>query len=277
MVVFNRDFDIPGNISKEEIERALSKLLSDENLRLSERNRKFIYFVVNETIAGRGGRIKAYSIGVDVFGRSEDFDPNVDPIVRIEATRLRSALDAYYCGPGAGDDVKIIMKPGSYIPVFEGLSRANTLACPRPIAAVPIPFAGRLIVVNHGTDPRNRRAYTCGALLVNALAQRLIQASYRVFWGPLPHLKARARNVKDITGCEDSAFYVEISILPITGGRRHVWSISDLETGELRGLGDMDQVGDEPASAAWVSELTERVFGSVASATDAAAVARQRQ
>jgi hypothetical protein len=272
MAVVDKNSVTNSGISKVVIESALSKLISNENLRLSERNRKFIHFVVQEAVAGRGERIKAYSIGVDVFGRGEDFDPNVDPIVRIEATRLRSALEAYYSGPGANDDIKIIMRPGSYIPVFETLSGPQ--GCPRLVA--PVPFPSRLILVNHGTDPRNRQAHICGTLLVNALAQKLIGESYRVFFGSSPHQKARTRSVRDLVRSDDTVFCVEISVLPITGGRRHVWSIFDLETGELCGLGDIDQVSDELTSASWVSELTDRIFGSVTSVTNSAAAMAER-
>ena len=71
------------------VQAALAKLMLDTQLKISTRNRRFLDFVVRETLAGRSDRIKAYSIAVDVFGRSEDFDPSTDPIVRIEATRLR--------------------------------------------------------------------------------------------------------------------------------------------------------------------------------------------
>ena len=88
--------------SSEDVLSALQALFANDALRISERNRRFLSFVVTQTIEGRSDRIKAYSIGVDVFGRDDSFDPTVDPIVRIEATRLRSALTAYYDGMGGG-------------------------------------------------------------------------------------------------------------------------------------------------------------------------------
>jgi hypothetical protein len=275
MVVSNKNIVLHSDISQIVIESALDRLLSSEHLRLSERNRKFITFVVKEAIAGRSERIKAYSIGVDVFGRGEDFDPNVDPIVRIEATRLRSALEAYYSGPGAGDDIKIVMKPGSYIPAFEGLSPI-ALDRPRLVSSGPSPLPSRIIVLRHGTDPRNRQAHGCGALLVNALAQRLMADSYRVFFGCAPRPKQRSRSISATPIDDDRIFCVEISILPMTGGRRHAWSISNLKTGELHGLWNMDQ-SDELASASSVSELTDRIFGSVTSVMAAACASAERQ
>lgn len=276
MVVSNKNIVLHGDISQIVIESALDRLLSSEHLRLSERNRKFITFVVKEAIAGRSERIKAYSIGVDVFGRGEDFDPNVDPIVRIEATRLRSALEAYYSGPGADDDIKIVMRPGSYIPIFEGLSPI-ALDRPRLVSSWLSPLPSRLIVLRHGTDPRNRQAHGCGALLVNALAQRLMSDSYRVFFGSVPRPKQRARSAKDTPIDDDSIFCVEISILPMTGGRRHAWSILNLKTGELHGLGNIDQLSNELASASSVSELTDKIFGSVTSVMAATCASAERQ
>src|SRR5271170_4280666 len=100
------------------VESALETLLIEDRLRLSERNRRFLAFVVSEALAGREDRIKAYSVGVDVFGRGADFDPTIDPIVRIEATRIRSALASYYDKFGSENQIRITIPPGSYVPVF---------------------------------------------------------------------------------------------------------------------------------------------------------------
>src|SRR5262245_44954438 len=67
---------------------------------ISDRGRRFLRFVVEETVAGRGDRIKAYSIGTQVFERSDTFDPQYDPVVRIEAGRIRRALERYYLVAG---------------------------------------------------------------------------------------------------------------------------------------------------------------------------------
>ena len=102
----------------EDVRQAVSKLLADGEFRASKRNRRFLDFVVEETLEGRGDRIKAYTIAVDVFGRSTDFDPSTDPIVRIEAARLRTALRDYYDGPGATADLRIVLPLGRYLPEF---------------------------------------------------------------------------------------------------------------------------------------------------------------
>ncbi len=70
------------------------------------------------TFAGEGDQIKEYSIAVDVFGRPDSFDQDVDSIVRVEANRLRKRLAEYYSGEGAGNRMRITVPVGQYIPVF---------------------------------------------------------------------------------------------------------------------------------------------------------------
>ena len=73
---------------------------------------------MTETLSGRADRIKAYSIAVEVFGRGASFDPQSDPVVRIEAGRVRRALERYYLTAGSSDPIAITIPKGSYVPVF---------------------------------------------------------------------------------------------------------------------------------------------------------------
>ena len=85
-----------------------------------ERARKFLAYVIEEAIAGRADRIKAYSIATEVFGRDPSFDALTDPAVRIEAGRIRRALERYYLVAGRNDPVIIKIPKGAYVPTFEG-------------------------------------------------------------------------------------------------------------------------------------------------------------
>ena len=78
------------------IRAQLKRILESEEFRASDKQRKFLGFVVDETLKDRASQIKGYTIAVSVYGRSEKFDPQVDPIVRVEAGRLRRALEHYY-------------------------------------------------------------------------------------------------------------------------------------------------------------------------------------
>lgn len=114
-----------------EIGMALQSVTSHELMRKSPKLQAFLTFVVSETLAGRGGRLKAYSIAVAALGKHTDFDPATDPIVRVEASRLRRCLDVYYAADGKDDPIRITMPTGSYQPIF-----ARTAVVPKVAKAV---------------------------------------------------------------------------------------------------------------------------------------------
>jgi adenylate cyclase len=101
-----------------EVRAHLEALLRNEALAISDRNRRFLAYIVEETLAGRGDRIKAYNVALTAFDRTDDFDPQTDPIVRIEASRLRRALEHYYLTAGKADSLRIGIPKGSYVATF---------------------------------------------------------------------------------------------------------------------------------------------------------------
>lgn len=105
------------DFTPEMVRNQLARLLASKDFRASRRLKDFLAFIVEETLAGRAGNIKAYNIAVGVFGRSEKFDPILDPIVRVEAGKLRSHLERYYL-LHQSDPLHISIPRGSYVPVF---------------------------------------------------------------------------------------------------------------------------------------------------------------
>jgi tetratricopeptide (TPR) repeat protein len=111
-----------------EIRAELDRILTSHVFSGARRPSDFLRFVVENVLKGGGGRIKEYLIGVDVFGRSSQYDPRLDPVVRIEAGRLRTKLGQYYAGPGKDDPIVIDLPKGSYVPEFRRQPRAAGLA-----------------------------------------------------------------------------------------------------------------------------------------------------
>jgi hypothetical protein len=112
-----------------DVRKALEKVTASPILAKSPQLVNFLTYTIEETLAGRGDRLKAYTIATDALGRGADFDPQIDPIVRVEAGRLRRALDAYYADEGRHDRLVIDLPRGSYIPRFRPNSRlAGVLA-----------------------------------------------------------------------------------------------------------------------------------------------------
>jgi TolB-like protein/Tfp pilus assembly protein PilF len=114
---------------------AVERILNSSNFSASERNRRFLRYIVDETLDGRADRIKGYSVGVAVFNRDTSFDPQLDPIVRIEASRLRRSLDYYYVAGGKDDEICITIPKGSYVPVFTTRDATSPPADDPPISS----------------------------------------------------------------------------------------------------------------------------------------------
>ena len=113
---------------EEKIRDQLRTILASDDFDASQRNRNFLSYVVDELLVGRGNRVKAYNIATSVFGRSEDFDPQVDSIVRIEASRLRRSLKHYYLMSGRDDPIRFILPKGTYVPTVETVNVTAPIA-----------------------------------------------------------------------------------------------------------------------------------------------------
>ena len=104
---------------QEAIRQQLDRILHSGPFHQSRRRQRFLEYLVNETLAGRGERLKGYNVALEVFDRPETFDPILDPIVRIEAARLREKLREYYGADGQGDLIHIDLPKGTYTPQIE--------------------------------------------------------------------------------------------------------------------------------------------------------------
>ncbi|MCF3933760.1 hypothetical protein L1787_10070 [Acuticoccus sp. M5D2P5] len=100
------------------VREQLARIVASPDFGASNRNRRFLEYIVTETLGGHQNHIKAYTIATCVFGRGADFDPQIDSIVRIEAGRLRRMLERYYLTAGRADPVIISIPKGCYVPEF---------------------------------------------------------------------------------------------------------------------------------------------------------------
>ena len=107
-----------------DILQQLDRIRSSSEFDVPERARQFFAYVVGETVGGRANRIKAYSIAVEVYGRGCSFDPQIDPVVRIQAGLIRRGLEHYYLVAGQNDPIVVTMPKGGYVPVFSRRTEA---------------------------------------------------------------------------------------------------------------------------------------------------------
>src|SRR6202022_1569242 len=101
----------------------LARVVNSSGFVSSPRVCRVLTHIVNRTIDGDIDSLKEFSIAMEVFDRSSEYDPNIDAIVRVEARRLRGKLKSYYEeGQGTVDPVLIGLRPGSCVPFSRGVA-----------------------------------------------------------------------------------------------------------------------------------------------------------
>lgn len=143
----------------------LDRIRSSHEFDVPERARQFLTYVVSETVAGRANRIKAYSIAVEVYGRSGSFDPQVDPVVRIQAGLIRRGLEHYYLVSGQDDPIVVTMPKGGYVPVFSRRGEAT----PPPADGFAATYSNQIAAVWGRAPPWKGLVFVVAAFLGLAL------------------------------------------------------------------------------------------------------------
>ncbi|HVY65117.1 MAG TPA: hypothetical protein VHH11_09880 [Gammaproteobacteria bacterium] len=149
----------------DEIRAQLERILGSRCFQQAGRSSKFLRFVAEHGLAGQGERLKGYTIAVEVFGRPADFDAQNDPLVRVEAGRLRRRLAQYYAGEGQRDPLRAELPRGSYSVVW---SHAPLEPGPK-VVIVPPPSTQAAPAARAEASAkwrRRQRAALLGALLV---------------------------------------------------------------------------------------------------------------
>lgn len=173
----------------EEVRAHIDRITSSPQFLRSRKLAAFLRFAVEESLEGRGDSLKEYRIATAVFGRGETFDPRLDPIVRVQAGKLRARLAEYYARQGAGDGVRIDIPVGGYTPVV----------CDRPAPSQ------RVAALARSSPTRLAAALGAASLVAAALAwvgwrvdrpparPRLIQLTYDYGWTSDPAVSRDGR------------------------------------------------------------------------------------
>ena len=119
----------PPAPTADSVHQQLHRVLKSRIFARSKELCRFLQFAVEQKLRNRSVRLKEYLIGVTVFDRGETFNPGTDPIVRVQARRLRSKLSLYYDTEGRADSVVIELPCGGYVPMF----RLRTTAAPQAV------------------------------------------------------------------------------------------------------------------------------------------------
>jgi serine/threonine-protein kinase len=150
-----------AKVSDEKVLDQLQRILSSKAFRQADRLRRFLTFVVEETVSGRSDRLKEFAVGVEVFGKDTSFDPRNDPIVRVQARRLRAQLTRYYREEGQEEELVIEMPKGGYTPIFRALKSAPPK---RPIAPAVVGRNTIRVLPFADHSPAGNQKYFCEGL-----------------------------------------------------------------------------------------------------------------
>lgn len=101
-----------------EVQKHVACIVCSRQFRNAPRLCRFLEYVVHQTLSGNTDALKGYTIGLEVFDKDQDFDPQTDTIVRVQARALRQKLEQYYIQDGANDALRIVIKKGGYEPEF---------------------------------------------------------------------------------------------------------------------------------------------------------------
>ena len=163
--------------SPAEVRAALERVLASRCFEQAARSSAFLRFVLEQTLAGQGDRLKGYTIAVEVFARPPDFDAQTDPLVRVEAGRLRRRLIEYYADEGRDDPVRLELPRGSYFVVSTYHVPKSAEAEPAAVLLGPMPAATS--AENAAARDRRRwrriRSFAAVAVVAAALTVVLLQ------------------------------------------------------------------------------------------------------
>jgi len=168
----NNELDaVPAMAVRQQLARIVSSPVFISSARLC----RFLTHVVNRTVEGDADRLKEFSIAMEVFDRTSDYDPNIDAIVRVEARRLRAKLKAYYeQEPGRGDPVLIGLRPGSYVPIFRLLDTGTRKEQQEIGAETKVTAACVAVLPFVNMSPEPQQEYFCDGMteeIINALTR----------------------------------------------------------------------------------------------------------
>jgi len=174
--------------SEEAVREALNRVLSSHEFRTSKRSQEFLRYIVEQTLNGQSEFLKERTIGIEVFGRSTDYDPSEDATVRVKASEVRKRLGLYYAEQGSDDRLRIELPLGTYVPEFRLAEIAPDASKPLPTPPVPDAPAPELRKVRVYLGPRLlavAAVFCLAAAGVVWLHNRPANTPLNQFWAPV--------------------------------------------------------------------------------------------
>jgi serine/threonine-protein kinase len=170
-VATTQTISLTGAIPADQVRAQLDRILKSKTFQTVERLKRFVAFIVAETLEGRGDQLKEFVVGMQVFNKEPAFDPRNDPIVRVQARRLRARLSRYYLEEGQADEIVIELPKGGYAVTFQ---RRESPAPRRSVTASLVSRNTVVVLPFSDHSPSADVGYFCKGLadeLIHHLAQ----------------------------------------------------------------------------------------------------------
>jgi tetratricopeptide (TPR) repeat protein len=233
-----------------EIRAQLDLVLRSRAFIQSHRIRRFLQFVVEESLLGQPHRLKEYLIGLEVFDRREAFDPRVDSIVRVEARRLRYKIEEYYRTEGREDSVRIVLRKGSYVPIFEYRSSSGGASLIAPRRSMEISLFSLINATTNATPDVSSAAEEIQRRLAHVLIKEgcfhvaaQFQPNQPSEMAPASAATAAADYVLDGSiEFHDDGFRLLLQLLQ-NADRSYIWS--ETAEGQLQDLSSVDHLAQQ--------------------------------
>ena len=198
--------------------KQLDRICDSRAFRRSNRLKRFLSFAVKETIEGHSNELKEFTVGVEVFDRDLSFDPRSDPIVRVQARRLRALLEQYYAEEAGFDEIIVEVPKGAYSAVFRS---------PKPLSAKFSKKARPSLLVNKNTvavlrfedlSPAGDQSHFCSGLS-DEIIHTLVNMGSLVVCSPTTENQSDAAIVIDgsVRKC-GSAIRITANLVDTTSG-----------------------------------------------------------
>jgi serine/threonine-protein kinase len=250
---------------RERVQDQLHKILASRTFARSKELCRFLQFAVEQKLRNRSVRLKEYLIGVTVFERGESFNPGTDPIVRVQARRLRSKLTLYYETEGCADSVLVELPCGGYVPVFRLRPVLSTAPIPLRAAMETARIDARrsLVVlpfVNMGPEENERLSDGLTEELIYGLSGNSdlrVVARTSAF-----HFKGKTDDIRSIGERLGVDALVEGSVRSDGNRFRIAAGLIDVRDGGLLWSGVYEQTADD--MFAIQKDISERIAKSVA-------------
>jgi tetratricopeptide (TPR) repeat protein len=222
-------------VTRGQIEQALNDILSSRHFARAGRSGDFLRYVVEQSLSQQGVRLKGYTIGVEVFGRADDFDPQADNIVRVNAGRVRQRLADYYASvEGSDERLQITLPERSYAPVFllDGVGA--------------IKVTDELIEAEVAPVTKHRPRLGAGLLYFSLLVLSLVVVWLGFNWGEQSNILAQKNNKFGVSSATDpelspqllaERYFERLDYTSALEQYRKALKIEPENTGYLRQLG----------------------------------------